>query len=459
MVHVHLDSLAAKCTNDARAGCEGETEERPKPQAAGQYSFTGASPLRPLTASRNWLATRYWQSAEIDPEMLRYGAWISVWVRWFVCVACLIELAYRPTDFPQASYMAFLLLFLLVIAINGYIHYRLMSDRTMTRNLMVALCAMDVALITAAAAATGGFTHFFQYLMYYPSLAQFAVVFSSFKLNAVWVTMVAGVYTVMSVTVGEGLDLEARDDKTLFARIFIMYAVVVMVNLVSRFALRRWQAAMEREKALQRERIDLSQTIHDTAVQTVYVIGLGVHRATNLADESNEELRATLDATADLSKSAIWELRRPLDAGYFYEGRSVGRVLRSHAATFTTVTSVPAEMVQRGVEPPLTTEVRNRLFSIAHNALTNTFRHARAGRVEVELDFGVDSIQLSVSDDGVGLPDEYAQRGHGFAGMRTDTEAMGGRLIVETLGRRGGTTVICTIPYEQAAEGDHDASW
>ena len=53
-------------------------------------------------------------------------------------------------------------------------------------------------------------------------------------------------------------------------------------------------------------------------------------------------------------------------------------MLRSHAATFTTVTSVPAEMVQRGVEPPLTTEVRNRLFSIAHNALTNTFRNARA---------------------------------------------------------------------------------
>ena len=54
----------------------------------------------------------------------------------------------------------------------------------------------------------------------------------------------------------------------------------------------------------------------------------------------------------------------------------------------------------------------------------------------------------------MGLPYEYAQRGHGFAGMRTDTEAMGGRLIVETLGRRGGTTVTCTVPYEQAAEGD-----
>ena len=94
-------------------------------------------------------------------------------------------------------------------------------------------------------------------------------------------------------------------------------------------------------------------------------------------------------------------------------------------------------------------ETRARLFSIAHNALTNAFLHARPDRVEVRLDFDDDLIRLSVSDDGAGLPDDYAERGRGFSGMRADAERMGGTLIVDS-GTGGGTTIICVVPIERA---------
>ena len=103
-------------------------------------------------------------------------------------------------------------------------------------------------------------------------------------------------------------------------------------------------------------------------------------------------------------------------------------------------------MVQSGTEPPLAVEIKSRLFSIAHNALTNAFLHARAGRVEVRLDFDADRLRLSVSDDGVGLPEDYAERGRGFRGMEADAGRLGGRLIVETGGPGGGTTVTCEMP-------------
>ena len=105
-------------------------------------------------------------------------------------------------------------------------------------------------------------------------------------------------------------------------------------------------------------------------------------------------------------------------------------------------------MLLSGAEPPLATEVRARLFSIAHNALTNAFLHARPGRVEARLDFEADHIRLSVSDDGVGLPDDYAERGRGFDGMRADAEQLGGALTVESGEGRGGTTIACVVPYE-----------
>ena len=106
-----------------------------------------------------------------------------------------------------------------------------------------------------------------------------------------------------------------------------------------------------------------------------------------------------------------------------------------------------AEMGQSGIEPPLATETRTRVFSIAHNALTNAFRHAGASKVEVRLDFSPERIQLSVSDDGVGLPEDYKERGHGFQRMQADAEAMGGELIVESGGPEPGTTLTCFVPY------------
>ena len=255
---------------------------------------------------------------------------------------------------------------------------------------------------------------------------------------------------------GSGLDFDLGQEKALLARAMAMYGVVACVSLIARFERVRRQESMERERGLLRERIELSQAIHDTAAQTAYMIGLGIRRAMKLAGESNEELTATLAATSSLSKAAMWELRRPIDQGHIFEGRELGRVLWSHTETFAKVTAVPAEMSQSGTEPPLAVETRSRLFSIAHNALTNAFLHAQAGKVEVRLDFEADGVRLSVSDDGVGLPDDYAERGRGFKGMRADAERLGGRLIVETGGRDGGTTVTCETPYRYIAGGDRD---
>ena len=91
-------------------------------------------------------------------------------------------------------------------------------------------------------------------------------------------------------------------------------------------------------------------------------------------------------------------------------------------------------------------EARSLLFSIAHNALTNAFRHAGASRVSVELDFRHGRVTLSMSDDGRGLPDNYAQLGHGFANMRAGAERLGGSLVVEPHGPDGGARVTCLMP-------------
>ena len=336
---------------------------------------------------------------------------------------------------------------MLLVALNGLVHYRLVTGRPVTWRWLLLLSAMDIVLATTGVVFQGGFEKGFVFVAYYPALALFVVVFPSLWLGLAWTTMTAVVYAVAVLTVSPPLNLIADDGKELVVRLAAMYALVLCVSLIARFERVRRQAAVEGERRLQQERIELSQAIHDTTAQSAYMIGLGIDAARKLdAGDSNEELAARLEATSRLSKTAIWQLRHPIDMGRIFDGRELGGTLESHVATFASVTSVGAELTQNGMEPPLSMEAKSLLFTIAHNALTNAFRHAGASRVLVGLDFGEDELRMSVSDDGVGLPDDYEERGHGFGNMRADAERLGGRLVVEPRGPDGGASVTCVMP-------------
>ena len=63
-------------------------------------------------------------------------------------------------------------------------------------------------------------------------------------------------------------------------------------------------------------------------------------------------------------------------------------------------------------------------------------------------------LELSVSDDGGGLPNDCEARGHGFRNMRADAERRGGRLKVESKGKGGGTIVACVVPRRNLRGGE-----
>ena len=103
-----------------------------------------------------------------------------------------------------------------------------------------------------------------------------------------------------------------------------MYVIVVGVTLVLRFERRTRRMALDRERAAQRERIELSQEIHDSTAQTLYLIRIGIEGALRRARESgSRSLAERLGATLTLSKSALWEIRRPIDMRHIVRGNGV----------------------------------------------------------------------------------------------------------------------------------------
>ena len=386
------------------------------------------------------------------PEDFAHAASVLLWVRWFGLGAAFVEIHYR-VDYWSLSHVLNTFYCLGFLAANGYVHWVMRRRGAVKPAWLFVLSALDVGAISFSASLSGGFNSPY-FAMYYFAVAVFAYVFTSRWLVLSWTTLVAAIYSALSFAVEPGLDLAGKEEQHLFYRLVALYAVSAAVSIIAGLERESRRKGLERERELQRQRIEISQTIHDTTAQWAYMIGLGVEGAMELVDESNEDLKAKLRLVAELSRSAMWELRHPIDGGQIFRGEELGEVLEAHAATFTVITSVPAELVQQGREPALSIIDKSLLFSMAHNALTNVIRHAGASEVVIGLDCDGEELRLSVSDDGIGLPEDYQARGHGFRNMRADAERMGGRLEVKSNVAGGGTTVVCVVPYRNLGGGE-----
>jgi signal transduction histidine kinase len=79
--------------------------------------------------------------------------------------------------------------------------------------------------------------------------------------------------------------------------------------------------------------------------------------------------------------------------------------------------------------------LRDEIYKIAAEALRNAFRHAHAGRIEVEIRYDDDEFRLRMRDDGKGIDSQVlaAQgiEGHyGLRGMQERAAVIGGNLTV-----------------------------
>jgi signal transduction histidine kinase len=190
--------------------------------------------------------------------------------------------------------------------------------------------------------------------------------------------------------------------------------------------------------------------IHDGAAQTAYVISLGLETSAQMAGE-NPRLRERLSALHMQSKQALWELRYPINLGPLFEGEDLGQILDDHLDNFRAITSIPTELSVTGREPRLPAVTKQKMFSVAHNALTNAYKYSQATRVDVELAYNSDDLKLSISDNnGVGLDTEVldSSSGHGIRNMRRVAQELGGDLGVAS-SPAGGIAVTLSLPFKE----------
>ena len=112
-------------------------------------------------------------------------------------------------------------------------------------------------------------------------------------------------------------------------------------------------------------------------------------------------------------------------------------------------------IVVEGSPKPLSPAVADEIYHIGREALINAFRHSKAGKIEIEIEYAARDFRLVVRDDGIGIAPRIVEAGRekhwGLSGMKERAEKIGARLKV--LSRVGaGTEIELSVPNNIAFE-------
>jgi two-component system sensor histidine kinase UhpB len=196
----------------------------------------------------------------------------------------------------------------------------------------------------------------------------------------------------------------------------------------------------------------LSLDLHDGPMQDLAAVGFALERLrrdVSQLPEGSHELSLQVDGIRDqLStiESALRELA----------GDQTDRVWETTLAQLVTEEVSRFEQLDDAVvtlemEDPIETETdsqRIALQRVLREALTNVYKHARAGNVTVRLYEERDVVYLQVIDDGIGFTPEILRRGAtnglGLEGMYDRLQLLGSTLQIES-SPGGPTTVTAAV--------------
>jgi signal transduction histidine kinase len=178
------------------------------------------------------------------------------------------------------------------------------------------------------------------------------------------------------------------------------------------------------------ERARFARDLHDSIIQSIYGVGLSLDQIKDHLPPDSDLGRRIVDLSLKSLAEVIDELRnyifdlRPQALGHKdLETRLAGLIKEVKMNTH-----LPVEVEISPNLNKLLTEIQARhLFHIAHEALANVARHAKANKIWFSLQHQADEITLLVRDDGLGFlpPDEINPGHHGLANIRARAEQLG----------------------------------
>jgi signal transduction histidine kinase len=212
---------------------------------------------------------------------------------------------------------------------------------------------------------------------------------------------------------------------------------------------KREEERVRQENVRLEERTRIAQELHDTLLQNFLSASMQLGATVN-GVPSDSPVKVRLDRILQLMEQGIEDGRKalqglrlsdtaPLDLVQAFSG--IQREL-----------AVPSDVEFRvtviGEERPLHLGIQHQIYRIGREALINAFRHSRATRVEVDLEYADSELRMRVRDNGCGVDPRVLETGHeghwGLAGMQERAAKIGG--LLKICSNATGTEIELSLP-------------
>ena len=205
------------------------------------------------------------------------------------------------------------------------------------------------------------------------------------------------------------------------------------------------------EAKLQAEEVQreiIGRDLHDGVGQMLAYLSLYLNvlkEKTSINNEDVEKAQTTLKSTIDEVRRLSRNLAPPAikDLGF---REAVIELINSYGI-------IPKPKFQlniyKGKDPDkLLHSHKLMMFRVLQELSSNTFKHAKAENVEIEISFSEADLEMHYKDDGIGFDSSYSKKGVGLRSIFSRLEFYNGKIQMNTNNGKGFEAMI-KLPFQQ----------
>lgn len=257
-------------------------------------------------------------------------------------------------------------------------------------------------------------------------------------------------------------EIETRKKNAL---VLVLISLLIFIALIGVFILRQQKlknkqqkqefqlknaiTKIETQNKLQKQRLTISRDLHDNiGAQLTFIIS-SIDNIKYAFPIKNLHLNQKLNTISDFTKATILELRDTIWA------------MNSNEITFEDLHSrilnfvEKAQQIQENIhfkfsihpkleKVKLTSIIGMNLYRTIQEAVNNSIKHAEAKNISIEISCISKTLQITISDDGIGFDENQISKGNGLLNMEKRIEEIGGTIQFGK-NENGGTQIEIQI--------------
>jgi len=207
------------------------------------------------------------------------------------------------------------------------------------------------------------------------------------------------------------------------------------------------------EQRVEEERRLIAHELHDEFGQSVTAIrslALAIKNHAGTQDPATSETAQLISDEAARLYDAMHGLiprLSPLSLDTLGLAETLGNLVRDWQRRYPSI----ALTFRHDLSADLGPSAALAIYRVVQEGLLNALRHAQASNVEIRLESAAQQIRVTVSDDGIGLLEEFSRPGHfGLRGLAERVAHLGGTLTIGNRETRGAC-LTAEIPLAAAS--------